>query len=195
MFNNNAEQIKISTISTWLMKNFGDLQVGYGRSWKDWKNNDDTYFKSVYCWDGVGEPQTPKINSNGNVKFEIDIYKQKVRDFLNNYLDVIIQENIIVQQGGNPNYESSIVGTQRIIFDFEIVDESLWKNSFKSIYRMILTIDKNNNIIAGSLELFHNWKYADESVKNQKDKLGFLFSFMQDKDNIFNFDGNTNSYL
>ncbi len=110
-------------------------------------------------------------------------------------LDVIIQENIRVQQGGNPDYESSIVGTQRIIFDFEIVDESLWKNSFKSIYQMISTIDKNNNIIAGSLELFHNWKYADEPVKNQKDKLGFLFTFMQDKDNIFNFDGNTNSYL
>ncbi len=57
---------------------------------------------------------------------------------------------------------------------------------------MILTIDKSNNIIVGSLELFHNWKYADESVKNQKDKLDFLFTFMKDKDNIFNFDGNTN---
>ncbi|WP_348735529.1 lipoprotein [Spiroplasma endosymbiont of Ammophila pubescens] len=64
MFNNNAEQIKISTISTWLMKNFGDLQVGYGRSWKDWKNNDDIYFKSVYRWDGVDEPQTPEIDKN-----------------------------------------------------------------------------------------------------------------------------------
>ncbi len=60
---------------------------------------------------------------------------------------------------------------------------------------MILTIDEKKNIIAGSLELFHNWKYADEPVKNQKDKLGFLFTFMQDKDNIFNFDANTNSYL
>ncbi|UZQ29452.1 MAG: DUF3688 family protein [Spiroplasma phoeniceum] len=78
----------------------------------------------------------------------------------------------MIQQGGNTNYENFIVGTQRIIFDFEIVDESLARNSFKSIYRMVLTIDKSNNIIAGILELFHNWKYADEPVKNQKDKLG-----------------------
>ncbi|GAA6238961.1 MAG: hypothetical protein SPLM_10780 [Spiroplasma phoeniceum] len=159
-------------------------------------NIDSSYFKAVYRWNSDSqESNLPKIDSDGNVKFEIDIYKEKVKDFLNNYLDVIIQENIRVQQGGNPNYESSIVGTQRIIFDFEIVDESLARNSFKSIYRMILTIDEQKNIIAGSLQLFHNWKYADEPVKNQKDKLGFLFTFMQDKDNIFNFDGNTNSYL
>ncbi len=60
---------------------------------------------------------------------------------------------------------------------------------------MILTIDKDNNIIAGILELFHNWKYADESFKNKKDKLGFLFTFMKEKDNIFNFVANTNLYL
>ncbi|WP_353487185.1 spiroplasma phage ORF1-like family protein, partial [Spiroplasma phoeniceum] len=158
------------------------------------------YFKSVYRWDGVGEPQTPEIDSNGNVKFEIDIYKQKVKDFLNNYLDVIIQENIRVQQGGNPDYESPIVGTQRIIFDFEIVDESERYTVMyfikKSIYRMILTIDKNNNIIAGSLELTHTKTASNDASHPYKEtKLGFLFTFMQDKDNIFNFDANINSYL
>ncbi len=112
-------------------------------------------------------------------------------------LDVIIQENIRVQQGGNPNYESSIVGTQRIIFDFEIVDESLWKNSFKSIYRMILTIDKNNNIIAGSLELTHlkqYWNGYDYNNYRYTDDLGFLFSFMKDKENTFNFSAETYNY-
>ncbi len=153
-------------------------------------------YKAIYRWDGVNEPNLPEIDNNtGKLIFWTDNHYQNTRSFLLKYIDVIIQENIRVQQGGNPDYDSSIVGTQRIIFDFEIVDESLWKNSFKSIYRMVLTIDKSNNIIAGSLELFHNWKYADESVKNQKDKLGFLFTFMKDKDNIFNFDGNTNSYL
>ncbi|WP_353487208.1 spiroplasma phage ORF1-like family protein, partial [Spiroplasma phoeniceum] len=78
--------------------------------------------KSVYLWYGEDEPETPTINSNGKItNWNINI-QNKVKDFLNNYLDVIIQENIRVQQGGNPNYESSIVGTQRIIFDFEIVD-------------------------------------------------------------------------
>ncbi|WP_338989332.1 spiroplasma phage ORF1-like family protein [Spiroplasma endosymbiont of Seladonia tumulorum] len=157
--------------------------------------------KGLYCWDRVGEPQKPTINLNTGEITDWNIDNQnKVKDFLNRYLDVIFQENIRVQQGGNPDYNSPVVGTQRIIFDFEIVDnmEKSVKGNIltkKSIYRMILTIDKNNNIIAGSLELFHNWKYADEPVKNQKDKLGFLFTFIKDKDNIFNFDGNTNSYL
>ncbi len=154
------------------------------------------YINSLYRWDGVGEPQIPTINQNTGEITKWNFENQnKVKDFLNQYLDVIIQENIRVQQGGNPDYESSIVGTQRIIFDFEIVDESLVRNSFKSIYRMILTIDERKNIIAGSLELFHNWKYVDEPVKNQKDKLCFLFAFMKEKDYIFNFEGNTNSYL
>ncbi len=154
------------------------------------------YINSLYRWNGVGEPQIPTINQNTGEITKWNFENQnKVKDFLNQYLDVIIQENIRVQQGGNPDYESSIVGTQRIIFDFEIVDESLVRNSFKSIYRMILTIDERKNIIAGSLELFHNWKYVDEPVKNQKDKLGFLFTFMKEKDYIFNFEGNTNSYL
>ncbi len=154
------------------------------------------YINSLYRWDGVGEPQIPTINQNTGEITKWNFENQnKVKDFLNQYLDVIIQENIRVQQVGNPDYESSIVGTQRIIFDFEIVDESLVRNSFKSIYRMILTIDERKNIIAGSLELFHNWKYVDEPVKNQKDKLCFLFTFMKEKDYIFNFEGNTNSYL
>ncbi len=149
--------------------------------------------KGLYYWDGSDEPELPTINKNTGEIINWSVENQnKVRDFLNNYLDVIIQENIIVQQGGNPNYESSIVGTQRIIFDFEIVDESLWKNSFKSIYRMILTIDKNNNIIAGSLELTHiKARSFDVSESTHKDeKLGFLFTFMKEKENIFNFEGN-----
>ncbi|WP_338992860.1 hypothetical protein [Spiroplasma endosymbiont of Seladonia tumulorum] len=61
MFNNNAIQIRIDTTSDWLMKNFGDLQVGYGKSWKDWTNYPN-YFKSVYLWNKNNYPNTPIID-------------------------------------------------------------------------------------------------------------------------------------
>ncbi|KAI92007.1 DUF3688 family protein [Spiroplasma melliferum] len=39
-----------------------------GSEWADAKNDDGTYFKSVYRWDGVGEPNLPEINPNtGNI--------------------------------------------------------------------------------------------------------------------------------
>ncbi|UZQ30692.1 MAG: DUF3688 family protein [Spiroplasma phoeniceum] len=157
-------------------------------------------YKNIYRWDGNGEPQTPKINTNGELIFWTDNEYQNTCSFLLSYIDIIIQENIRVQQGGNPNYESSIVGTQRIIFDFEIVDESDRYTAMyfikKSIYRMILTIDKNNNIIAGSLELTHTKTASNDVFHPYKEtKLGFLFTFIKEKDNIFNFDANTNSYL
>ncbi len=171
----------------------------------DAKNINNTWAWSskaiIYYWDGSDEPELPTINKNTGEIIDWNFENQnKVKDFLNNYLDVIIQENIRVHQGGNPDYESIIVGTQRIIFDFEIVDESERYTAMyfikKSIYRMILTIDKNNNIIAGSLELTHTKTASnDASYPYKETKLGFLFTFMQDKDNIFNFDANINSYL
>ncbi len=153
--------------------------------------------KGLYYWDGSDEPELPTINKNTGEIINWSVENQnKVKDFLNNYLDVIIQENIRVQQGGNPDYDSPIVGTQRIIFDFEIIDESekigSWYVIKKSIYRMILTIDKSNNIIAGSLELTHIKAHSfDVSESTHKDeKLGFLFTFMKEKENIFNFEEN-----
>ncbi|WP_338992858.1 hypothetical protein [Spiroplasma endosymbiont of Seladonia tumulorum] len=68
MFNNNAIQIRIDTTSDWLMKNFGDLQVGYGKSWKDWTNYPN-YFKSVYLWNLLNKPAFNLIVDNdGNIK-------------------------------------------------------------------------------------------------------------------------------
>jgi hypothetical protein len=57
---------------------------------------------------------------------------------------------------------------------------------------MILTIDKSNNIIAGSLELTHTKARSfDVYESTHKDeKLGFLFSLIKEKENIFNFEGN-----
>ncbi len=97
-----------------------------------------------------------------------------------------------MQQDGNPNYESPIVGTQRIIFDFEIINNLDKSNigtilTIKSIYRMILTIDKSNNIIAGNLELTHFKQYWNgydynrlfailtkiKKITNKKIKLNF----------------------
>ncbi|WP_348736482.1 spiroplasma phage ORF1-like family protein [Spiroplasma endosymbiont of Ammophila pubescens] len=107
--------------------------------------------KGLYYWDRVGEPQKPTINPNTGEIINWSVENQnKVKDFLNNYLDVIIQENIRVQQGGNLDYDDPNLGSQRIIFDFEIVDnmEKSVKGNIltkKSIYRMILTIDKDNS--------------------------------------------------
>ncbi len=170
-----------------------------------WNGNKEFYsyyYDKIYRWDGEGQPQTPKIDSGGNVKFEVNIYKEKVKDFLNNYLDVIIQENIWVQQGGNPDYDDPNLGSQRIIFDFEIIN-NLDKSSTgtiltkKSIYRMILTIDEKKNIIVGSLELTHlkqYWNGYDYNNYRYTDDLGFLFSFMKDKENTFNFSAETYNY-
>ncbi len=115
-----------------------------------------------------------------------------------------MQENIRVQQGGNPDYDDPNLGSQRIIFDFEIVNnmEKLdWKPEViltrKSIYRMILTIDEQKNIVAGSLELTHLKQYWDGNNANSyryTGDLGFLFTFMKEKDSIFNFSSETYNY-
>ncbi|WP_425380523.1 spiroplasma phage ORF1-like family protein [Spiroplasma endosymbiont of Stenodema calcarata] len=162
-------------------------------------------YKAIYRWDGNGEPQIPTIDPNTGEITDWNVENQnKVKDFLNKYLDVIIQENIRIQQGGNPDYDDLNLGSQRIIFDFEIVNnmEKLdWKPDViltrKSIYRMILTIDQNKNIIAGSLELTHLKQYWDGNNSNSyryTDDLGFLFSFMKDKENKFNFSAETYNY-
>ncbi|WHQ37228.1 DUF3688 family protein [Spiroplasma sp. SV19] len=65
-FNNNVVQIRIDMVSDWLMKNFADLQIGYGRSWKDWKNYPH-YFKAVYRWNRINDPNLPEINKDGNI--------------------------------------------------------------------------------------------------------------------------------
>ncbi|AXF96097.1 spiroplasma plectrovirus-related protein [Spiroplasma phoeniceum P40] len=155
-----------------------------------WNGNKEFYsyyYDKIYRWDGERQPQTPQIDNNGNVKFKIDIYKQKVKDFLNNYLDVIIQENIRVQQGGSSDYENpNKVGTKRIIFDFETVDELDVKNIRKSIYRMILTVYEANLIISGSLEL--------NNINN--DDLSFNFIFIRTgTGEVFNFNGSIYSSL
>ncbi len=113
-----------------------------------------------------------------------------------------MQENIIVQQGGNPDYDDPNLGSQRIIFDFEIIN-NLDKYSTgiiltkKSIYRMILTIDEKKNIVAGSLELTHLkqcWNGSDYNSYLYTDDLGFLFSFMKEKEDVFNFSAETYNY-
>ncbi|QCO24381.1 Spiroplasmavirus-related protein [Spiroplasma melliferum] len=158
---------------------------------------------NIYRWDGLNEPQTPKIDTNtGKIIFYNDNQYQNVRSFLLKYIDVIVQENIRVQQGGNPNYDDPNLSSQRIIFDFEIIN-NLDKTSTgiiltkKSIYRMILTIDERKNIIAGSLELTHlkqYWNGYDYNSYRYTDDLGFLFSFMKDKENTFNFSAETYNY-
>ncbi len=156
--------------------------------------NDNYYslkdIKSIYRWDGTNEPQTPDVDKDtGSVIFWTDTNYQNTRSFLLKYINAIVQENIRVQQGGNLDYDDPNLGSQRIIFDFEIIN-NLNKSSIgtiltkKSIYRMILTIDERKNIIAGSLELTHlkqYWNGYDYNNYRYTDDLGFLFSFMKDK--------------
>ncbi|QCO23437.1 Spiroplasmavirus-related protein [Spiroplasma melliferum] len=156
----------------------------------------------LYHWTKTNEPETPAIDSKtGKFKWYSE-YWESVRNFLLKYIDIIIQENIRVQQGGNPDYDDPNLGSQRIIFDFEIIN-NLDKTSTgiiltkKSIYRMILTIDERKNIIAGSLELTHlkqYWNGYDYNSYRYTDDLGFLFSFMKDKENTFNFSAETYNY-
>ncbi len=187
---------------------FGNKPNVHIISWKgiDGQSDWGLYkYKAIYRWDGSGDPQIPNIDKNTGKIIEWNIDNQnKIKDFLNKYLDIIVQENIRIQQGGNPDYDDLNLGSQRIIFDFEIVNnmEKLdWKPDViltrKSIYRMILTIDQNKNIIAGSLELTHLKQYWDGNNSNSyryTDDLGFLFSFMKDKENKFNFSAETYNY-
>nr|WP_199558604.1 DUF3688 family protein [Spiroplasma sp. ChiS] len=98
-----------------------------------------------------------------------------------------MQENIRVQRSGSADYENpNNVGTKRIIFDFETVDELDVKNIKKAIYRMILTVDEANLIISGNLEL--------NNINN--DDLSFNFSFMRTGiGEVFNFNGSIYSSL
>ncbi len=189
-FNNNNEKIKIQTDGgqeLWKFDKQLMLDVGKGIIlWND--DSTEKIFKSVYRWDENNEPTTPEIDSNGDLKY-LSEYYQNTRSFLLKYIDVIVQENIRVHQGGNPDYDDPNLGSQRIIFDFEIIN-NLDRSSAgtiltkKSIYRMILTIDEKKNIIAGSLELTHLKQYLNGNDYNSyryTDDLGFLFSFMKDK--------------
>ncbi|WP_443028737.1 spiroplasma phage ORF1-like family protein, partial [Spiroplasma sp. ChiS] len=115
-------------------------------------------------------------------------YQQtRVKEFISLCLYSVLQENVRVQQGGSADYENpNKVGTKRIIFDFETVDELDVKNIKKAIYRMILTVDEANLIISGSLEL--------NNINN--DDLSFNFSFMRTgMGEVFNFNGSIYSSL
>nr|WP_308686784.1 DUF3688 family protein [Spiroplasma sp. ChiS] len=140
-----------------------------------------TKYDNVYRWDGDGEPQTPTIDKNTGEITDWNSYQQnRVEEFIDLSLYSVLQENIRVQQGGSADYENpNKVGTKRIIFDFETVDELDVKNIFKkAIYRMILTVDEANLIISGSLEL--------NNINN--DDLSFNFSFIRTvTGEVFNF--------
>ncbi|WP_424526277.1 spiroplasma phage ORF1-like family protein [Spiroplasma endosymbiont of Glossina fuscipes fuscipes] len=200
-------------ISNWQEENnkktyIGIIKIEAGWTVIKWIGKDLDYkyqYKSIYRWDGRNDkPEIPTVDNNGNFIFWINNEYQNTRSFLLKYINVIVQENIRVQQGGNPNYDDPNLGSQRIIFDFKIINnmEKLdWKPDIiltrKSIYRMILTIDEYKNIVAGSLELTHLKQYWDGNNANSyryTDDLGFLFTFMKEKDSIFNFSAETYNY-
>ncbi|QIA69247.1 DUF3688 domain-containing protein [Spiroplasma citri] len=145
----------------------------------------------IYKWELNNEPtnlQLPTIDKNTGEITDWNSYQQsRVKQFIDLSLYSVLQENIRVQQGGSADYENpNKVGTKRIIFDFETVDELDVKNIKKAIYRMILTVDEANLIISGSLEL--------NNINN--DDLSFNFSFMRTgMGEVFNFNGSIYSSL
>nr|CAK98990.1 plectrovirus spv1-r8a2b orf 1 n-terminal truncated transmembrane protein [Spiroplasma citri] len=155
-------------------------EVIYVHSIKYYAKNNN--LKGLYRWDGNGEPQIPTIDKNTGEITDWNSYQQtRVKEFISLSLYSVLLENTRVQQGGSADYENpNKVGTKRIIFDFETVDELDVKNIKKAIYRMILTVDEANLIISGSLEL--------NNINN--DDLSFNFSFMRmGMGEVFNFNG------
>ncbi|WP_281042308.1 spiroplasma phage ORF1-like family protein [Spiroplasma citri] len=158
--------------------------------WQHLKNGTDFIWKnnSVYCFNGSSKPQIPTIDKNTGEITDWNSYQQnRVKEFISLSLTAVLRENIRVQQGGSADYENpNKVGTKRIIFDFETVDELDVKNIKKAIYRMILTVDEANLIISGSLEL--------NNINN--DDLSFNFSFIRTgTGEVFNFKGSIYSSL
>ncbi|CAA35728.1 unnamed protein product [Spiroplasma phage R8A2B] len=198
---------KLITDYNWLKDNFDNKyyfviwKQSYSKEWEimKFKHNmrydmkiesyiKNNSFKGLYRWDGDGEPQTPTIDKNTGEITDWNSYQQsRVKQFIDLSLYSVLQENIRVQQGGSADYENpNKVGTKRIIFDFETVDELDVKNIKKAIYRMILTVDEANLIISGSLEL--------NNINN--DDLSFNFSFMRTgMGEVFNFNGSIYSSL
>nr|WP_310622504.1 DUF3688 family protein [Spiroplasma citri] len=176
---------------------FTESELGYFNKfyiiiWKDGSNykisnsqglhGTYTNLKAIYRWDGDSQPQLPTIDKNTGEITDWNSYQQtRVKEFIDLSLYSVLQENIRAQQGGSGDYENpNKVGTKRIIFDFETVDELDVENIKKAIYRMILTVDEANTIISGSLEL--------NNVNN--DDLSFNFSFMRmGMGEVFNFNG------
>ncbi|WP_424527395.1 spiroplasma phage ORF1-like family protein [Spiroplasma endosymbiont of Glossina fuscipes fuscipes] len=75
------------------------------------------YIKSLYRYDNnTNEPELPEIDNNGKLIFYTHNNYQNICSFLLKYIDVIVQENIRVQQGGNPNYDDTNLGSQIIYF-------------------------------------------------------------------------------
>ncbi|QIA71755.1 DUF3688 domain-containing protein (plasmid) [Spiroplasma citri] len=126
-FNNNAEGIKIDTVGDLLMKNFGDLTVGFGKSWKDWTNY-PSYFKSVYRWDGDGEPQTPKIDSNGNITDWL-VDKTKFQQGIS----FALAENNKTAKWSNAGMRLTVDGELNIDIDNKNIEEVYWDGTKQKI--------------------------------------------------------------
>ncbi|QED24879.1 spiroplasma phage ORF1-like family protein [Spiroplasma citri] len=177
---------------TWKIIKFknDDINNLFGNVWNNGVKIKDIWYivNSLYRWDGDGEPETPTIDKNTGEITDWNSYQQScVIQFINLSLTAVLRENIRVQQGGSADYENpNKVGTKRIIFDFETVDELDVQDIKKAIYRMILTVDEVNTIISGSLEL--------NNVNN--DDLSFNFSFMRTgTGQVFSFNGSIYSSL
>ncbi|RUO85692.1 lipoprotein [Spiroplasma endosymbiont of Megaselia nigra] len=76
-FKNNETTIKIDNSNNRQLQKTDlgmgrDLYItndsGFVKYVTHWTDDNGSYFKSVYRWDGDGEPNTPEIDNNGNIK-------------------------------------------------------------------------------------------------------------------------------
>jgi hypothetical protein len=75
-FNNNKNKIKISGDDRLKKIKIGGIYdliitIPEIQNVRRWTDADGTYFKSVYCWDADGEPNTPEIDQYAWLHFTI----------------------------------------------------------------------------------------------------------------------------
>lgn len=98
--------------------------------------------------------------------------------FISNW-EILADELIRVNNGGLPIYDfDKTAFTQKVLFSFEIVDENEDK---RKIYKMIMTVDKNNTIFAGNLQLIYSSQKGPPLHE-----LNFSLNWLKQKDNSFN---------
>ncbi|PQM29703.1 hypothetical protein SMSRO_SF031040 [Spiroplasma poulsonii] len=170
-FYNSSNEIRVDFNNLTLMKD-NDNNLYLYKKWGSPLPIPNINF-TVYRWDGINEPIIPTINKNTGEITDWQIGNEQ--NFFVNVIDEVIKENIRVQQGGGSNYEKlDMNGTQKIIFDFEIIDEVDKDKRKKVVYRMILTINHQQIIRAGNISLLY---YLNDEYDS--DKLNFNFDFQQ----------------
>nr|WP_011225090.1 DUF3688 family protein [Spiroplasma kunkelii]AAS59566.1 Arp1 [Spiroplasma kunkelii CR2-3x] len=127
-FNNNNILISIVNDNYPNLTKFRDrLQIGNSATDRIlWKNDNGIYFKAVYRWDGVGEPQTPEIDSNGNITNWI-VDKTKFQQGIS----FSLAENDKTSKWSNDGMRLTVDGELNIDINNKNIEEVYWDGSLQ----------------------------------------------------------------